>query len=457
MPSSFDYVRDWDAERAEKGWWHSFELPDGSLIQGVCDLPGLKNRLAQFPIPADLHGKRVLDIGCWDGWFSFELERRGAEVMAVDCWDNPRFRQMHALYKSRVEYRQLDMYELTPNRVGRFDIVLFMGVLYHLKHPLLALERVCALSTSLAAVDSFVLREGQYPPAVLRRPVLEFFETDEMGGQTDNWFGPSVPALLGMCRVAGFARVELRSLLDFSACVACYRRWEDPEGPGEPPLLHSALHMHNAGINFRSDQDDYVSIWFDSPLALNVDNVQPEVAGFGARPMSVTELRPHFWQVNFKLPPLTGPGWHHVHVRLAGGPRSNSQAIALDLPFLPGRVRLGNVCDGTTWKPNELDTARGSAISFWLEGLPENADLNNVKATLGGRKLRMLYLEPPVRPEPGGLLARFRRRPARQANAAFTGEVPLGTASFAVRVGDRTAGESVIEVKRSSAGHVSKE
>ena len=70
-PSGFDYVRDWDAERVEKGWWHSFELPDGSLIEGVCNLPGLKNRLAQFPIPADLKGKRVLDIGCWDGWFSF--------------------------------------------------------------------------------------------------------------------------------------------------------------------------------------------------------------------------------------------------------------------------------------------------------------------------------------------------------------------------------------------------
>ena len=133
MPSGFDYVRNWDAERAQKGWWHSFELPDGSLIEGVCNLAGLKNRLAQFPIPADLKGKRVLDIGCWDGWFSFEMERRGAEVMAVDNWDNPRFRQMHAAYNSRVDYRQFDMYDLTPARIGRFDIVLFMGVLYHLK------------------------------------------------------------------------------------------------------------------------------------------------------------------------------------------------------------------------------------------------------------------------------------------------------------------------------------
>ena len=143
----FQYVREWGAERWERGWWHSFELPDGTQIQGVCKLSDLQGRIAQFPIPLDLRGKRVLDIGAWDGWFSFEMERRGAEVLAIDNWDNPRFHEMHAKLDSRVEYRQMDMYELTPQRIGRFDIVLFMGVLYHLKHPLLALERVCALTT----------------------------------------------------------------------------------------------------------------------------------------------------------------------------------------------------------------------------------------------------------------------------------------------------------------------
>src|SRR5580700_6476227 len=133
----FDLIRFWNTQRSEKGWWHSFELPDGTRIDGVCDLPGLKDRIGQFPIAQDLRGKRVLDI---------------------DNWDNPRFHEMHARLCSRVEYRQLDMYDLTPERIGRFDIVLFMGVLYHLKHPLLALERVCALTTEMAAVDSFILR-----------------------------------------------------------------------------------------------------------------------------------------------------------------------------------------------------------------------------------------------------------------------------------------------------------
>ena len=323
--SGFEYIQKWHAARSEKGWWHSFELPDGSRIEGIASLESLRQRLGQFPIADDLRGKRVLDIGCWDGWFSFEMERRGAEVMAIDCWDNPRFRQMHAAYRSKVDYRLIDMYELTPARIGRFDVVLFMGVLYHLKHPLLALERVCALTTDLAAVDSFILREGQRAPEDLRRPILEFYETDEMGGQTDNWFGPSLPALLGMCRTAGFARVELRSVLEFSACVACHRRWENPGGTTAPPLVHAALHMINFGINFRSDRDDYVSAWFDSPLALKLDDVKPEVSGYGVRPLSVFNWQEHIWQVNFKLPPLEKPGWHEVRIRLMDSLPGNPQ------------------------------------------------------------------------------------------------------------------------------------
>ena len=443
-PAGFEYVKGWNAERAEKGWWHSFELPDGKRIEGVCSLEGLRSRLGQFPIAESLKGQRVLDIGCWDGWFSFELERRGAEVVAVDCWDNPRFREMHSIYRSKVDYRILDMYELTPDRIGRFDVVLFMGVLYHLKHPLLALERVCALSTDLAAVDSFILRDEQRPGADLERPILEFYETDEMGGQTDNWFGPSLPALLGMCRAAGFARVELRSVLDFSACVACYRRWEEPGGQTAPPLLHSALHMNNFGINFRSDRDDYVSAWFDSTLALKLDDVKPEVSGYGVRPLSVTELREHFWQVNFKLPPLEKPGWHEVRIRLMDSLPGNAATIALDLPLVVGKVRLRSACDAATWKPGELDIGKGSAVSFWLEGLPENADLNNVRATLGGQRLRMLYLEPAAGKTPAGL---FRRAAARQANASLTGEPPRGQVALVVTVGDRTAGQIVVDVK----------
>src|SRR5882672_7683411 len=65
--------------------YHSIELPDGSVMPGLQTLETLRWRLSLFGLEADLRGKRVLDIGAWDGWFSFECERRGAEVTAVDC------------------------------------------------------------------------------------------------------------------------------------------------------------------------------------------------------------------------------------------------------------------------------------------------------------------------------------------------------------------------------------
>src|SRR5579862_8631799 len=264
----------WSKTLAETGWWHSFELPDGTVLRGVCGLEGLKERIAQFPIPQDLRGKRVLDIGAWDGWFSFEMERRGAEVLAIDCWDNPRFHQIRRVLKSRVAYRQMDIYELTPDSVGRFDIVLFMGVLYHLKHPLLALERVCALTKEMAVVDSFILREEHRPGVnIEKRPVMEFYETEEFGGQTDNWCGPSLPCLMAMCRTAGFARVEHRATLPNGACIACYRKWEPVVTPDTmAPELLDAVHHTNFGINFQSRYDEYVLASFRWPgVDLTID------------------------------------------------------------------------------------------------------------------------------------------------------------------------------------------
>ncbi len=395
-------IRHWSSQRTTKGWWHSFELPDGSLIDGVCSLASLKNRVGQFPIPQDLRGKRVLDIGTWDGWFAFEMERRGAEVLAIDCWDNPRFREMHARLGSRVDYRQIDFYNLTPERAGRFDIVLFMGVLYHLKHPLLALERVCALTTDMAAVDSFVLREAHRPGEnVERRPVMEFYETDEMGGQTDNWSGPSVECLMAFCRTAGFARVELQKVIEHSACIACYRRWDAPPAHAKPgPELMAAYHNGNSGINFDSNLDEYVSVCFESDARnLTLDGVHPQVGEYGVRPLDLSETGNRRWQSNFKLPPGLTPGWHEVTIGLDGSLPSNGKRIAVDLPVRADGIEIAGLCDGQTWEKNALNRAEGHFIAVWVAGMPENADRNNVRIYLAGRRLNVSYIGNERRPQ----------------------------------------------------------
>ncbi len=312
----FRYVAGWNERRSQTGWWHSFDLPDGTHIPGVCLIDGLKKRIGKFPIPQDLRGKRALDIGTWDGWFAFELERRGAEVVATDVWHNPRFIEMRERLGSRVRYERLNVYDMSPERLGKFDIVLFFGVLYHLKHPLLALEKVCELTTEMAAIDSFALRNQHFPGAD-DKAILEFYENDEMGGQTDNWVGPSVKAIEAMCRTAGFPRAEFQGFTDHSACFACYRHWE-PAGRSDPPELLSAFHHTDYGVNFRRSTEEYVTIWFKHPPSLNlsIQDVKPSIEGFGVRPIAVNLIENDIWQASFMVPPGLNPGWNKVDVRV---------------------------------------------------------------------------------------------------------------------------------------------
>ena len=218
--------QDFSEQLAQKGWFHSFRLPDGTFYDGHLSLEELERRVSRMPIPADLSGRRVLDIGAWDGWFSFEMERRGAEVVAIDCVEVKNFRKIHAALGSKVDYRVADIHELRLEEVGRFDLVLFLSVLYHLKHPLLALEKVCALTTELAMVSSFITDDYTRPidELLAEVPRLDFYETDELGGHQDNWFGPNLAGLMAMCRVAGFAHGELIEISGPSATVACYRK-----------------------------------------------------------------------------------------------------------------------------------------------------------------------------------------------------------------------------------------
>jgi tRNA (mo5U34)-methyltransferase len=437
---TFSWVRGWKQEFESKGWWHSFDLPGGRRIDGVCSVEGLRRRIEQFRIPEDLRGARVLDIGAWDGWYTFEMERRGADVIAVDCWDNPRFRQIHAALQSRAEYRQMDVYELTPATVGRFDIVLFMGVLYHLKHPLLALERVCAITKDLAVVDSFILREEHRPGEnIENRPVMEFYENEEFGGQTDNWCGPSLPCLMAMCRTAGFARVEHRATLPNGACIACFRTWETPEPPvsaDDAPELLDAIHHTNFGINFQSRYDEYVVASFRSRAReLTADRVQPQAGEYGVRPIHVSQSDDAVWRAKFKLPPGLEPGWHDITVRVRGGV-SNPKSIAIDLPADVPALRISGLSDGASWEPGILDLSRGSILSAWVEGLPSNADRANVRALLGGEMVAVNFVGPADSGSP------------RQVNIEVPDEIPTGEFELQILTGSVQSPPAEVRITR---------
>ena len=129
-------------------WFHNLHLPDGlqtAANHALGDFPAFKWRQIASYIPQDLRGWRALDIGCNAGFYSFELARRGAEVLGIDSeplylrqaqWAAAQFQ-----CTDQVEFRQMQVYDLA--RVEeQFDLVLFLGVLYHLRYPMLGLDIV---------------------------------------------------------------------------------------------------------------------------------------------------------------------------------------------------------------------------------------------------------------------------------------------------------------------------
>jgi tRNA (mo5U34)-methyltransferase len=387
--------RDFSQELADKGWYHSFELPDGTRFEGHNTLEILRDRYARFPLPADLNGRRVLDIGAWDGWFSFEAERRGADVTAIDCVEIANFLRIHKTLGSKVSYRILDFYDLPEAGLGQFDFVFFLGVLYHLKHPLLALEMVCALTTDTAIIESFVTDGETWREHRDEIPTLEFYETDELGNQLDNWFGPSVSCLMAMCRAAGFARVEPMHATGLTAGVACFRHWEPaPETPAEDaPDLTGVANNRTLGINFASRKEEYLSCWFRAPRAVTREELRLEVGGYGIPALYVRAEAGGGWMANFRLPPGLTSGWHDVRLRFASSGFGQSFRIAVDMPPKIDRLAIQGACDSETATPGEV--AAGSYVSCWVAGLPENADRANTRLSIGETPLGIDYIGEP--------------------------------------------------------------
>jgi tRNA (mo5U34)-methyltransferase len=205
-------------------WYHRIELPDGVVTPGWAPI-----NPAAYRVPADLTGKRVLDVGAWDGYWTFEALKRGAkEAVAIDdfsdflgsvpqsdrrAWQNfDLCREALGYGDDRCSRRDMSVYDLTPDTFGRFDVVFFFGVLYHLRHPLLALDKVSAVCDGDIYVESAVLDDFSpyrgglnhgYPGGQM---VMEFYPDKQYGINDTNWWVPTVQCLAHMVRAAGFAR-----------------------------------------------------------------------------------------------------------------------------------------------------------------------------------------------------------------------------------------------------------
>ena len=425
------------ARLSRLGWYHSIELPDGGVIEGLQSLDQQRERLRQFPIPEDLTGKRVLDVGAWDGWFSFEMERRGAEVLAVDATKNTRLLEARQLLGSRIDYRIADICRLTAKDVGTFDIVLFFGVLYHLKHPLLALENVCGMCHDMACIESFVTHAG--PHAL---PLMEFYETTELRGQADNWVGPNLSCLLAFCRTAGFARVNFEGALGERAHVTGYRRWLEHAGTGPAPGVLCVANSARQDHTFAESADDYLTFYFTSPLRdLNCDSVQPQIGPYGSRPIEVARCGGG-WQAACKVPPGLTPGPHDAKIRTANSPYSVPVRILLGPA--PSAIdtrasavlQLIRVADGATLETGRVRVGENSGLSAWTLGLPSDARPTDIRLRLNGTDLPANWLSPPNREE------------ARQVNAALPSGLEPGIATVALVFDGEQSAPLTIELIR---------
>jgi len=238
------------ARLSDTFWFQRFEIapgvftPRGNDVVHLCQI---------WQIPSDLSGKRVLDIGAANGGFSFEMEKRGASVVAVDIVpdDYFSFRTIADFLGSTVEYRVLSAYDLDPNDIGTFDIVLFLGVVYHLRHPLLALDKIWGVTKKCCYVESHVIDGGLVTPwgfsslnefdaRLTQLPIVEFHRLGELNRDVSNWFSPTIAALDAWLWSAGF-EPELIVKWPSDKPVRCAFRAKKLTGPPEW-LRHMRAH-----------------------------------------------------------------------------------------------------------------------------------------------------------------------------------------------------------------------
>ena len=232
------------AEEVERFlWYHTLELGDGVVTKGMFDHRPVVDR---YLIPADLSGMRCLDVGTMDGFWAFEMERRGAdEVVAADLADpdqldwpplwrarveptmdatkQDRFGLAHSALGSRVQRVERSVYQLAGD-LGKFDLVFCGDVLVHLKDPITAMQRILGVTRGSAILCNPVVKFRWRP----RRPMAIFDGIEEF-----QWWLINEAAMERMMRSVGFDPVEVGPTFELPAT-----------GPGDWKGLRAVMRGH---------------------------------------------------------------------------------------------------------------------------------------------------------------------------------------------------------------------
>jgi tRNA (mo5U34)-methyltransferase len=218
-------------------WFHNLHLPDGHQTRPdhpLGDFPRFKWAQIADVVPTDLRGMRALDVGCNAGFYTFEIASRGAAVLGIDCddhyLDQARWAARHLGLHDRIELAKRTVYGL-DDRDGLFDVILFMGVFYHLRYPLLGLDLVRRrLAPGGLLVFQTLTMPGDdvlTPPADVELedreqlvedgwPKMAFVER-RLADDPTNWWAPNHAACEALLRSAGL-RVVARPGHEIYVC-----------------------------------------------------------------------------------------------------------------------------------------------------------------------------------------------------------------------------------------------
>ena len=206
---------------AAKSWYHGFDILPGLRTNGKFFVDA-KSTLDIYGVPADLTGRTALEIGVWDGPYTFELERRGASVTALDIQDPNRtgFNTAKRILESKVKYIRLGVHEIPADWSAQFDLVLYLGVYYHLRNPIGAFDKLWRVLKSggdifyegacldyAYVVDPLLKRRRRWIKQA-RETSVALFAGSPYCGDSSNWFIPTHLCLQEWIRTSGFRLVH---------------------------------------------------------------------------------------------------------------------------------------------------------------------------------------------------------------------------------------------------------
>jgi tRNA (mo5U34)-methyltransferase len=179
-------------------WHHTFEIHPGLVTPGAYNPAFLLDKMR---LGADLRGLRVLDIGVSDGFFALQFARRGAEVVAIDYRgkQDHGYHVMEQLNPVKIEYHKMNVYELKDQRLGQFDVVLFMGVLYHLPDMIQALHIIRQCCRGSLFLETYSENDFCRDVAAAR-----YYKESTLANDHTNFWAPNRLCVLDMLHDTGF-------------------------------------------------------------------------------------------------------------------------------------------------------------------------------------------------------------------------------------------------------------